>query len=153
MPRLTSSALTCNPCQPFSPPPFHWLRQHNCWVDIAALTLGQSDLHVSLSDPFLAQASSNYLSSTSSLDLHSPTWNCGLDSPHHSLFFESHPTSFFEHHRDTERIVMRKFRYACTLQKLKTTSSCKSGGSGDAVGLHRSLRHRWSARRHARIRT
>ena len=34
------------------------------------------------------------------------------------------------------------------LQRLKKASSCPSGGNGETEGLHRNLKHKWSARRH-----
>ena len=37
-------------------------------------------------------------------------------------------------------------------QRLKKASSCPSVGGGEAVNLHRNVRHTWSARRHARMR-
>ena len=42
-------------------------------------------------------------------------------------------------------------RYACPLPKRKKRS-CSPVGSGEAVNLHRHLRHKWSARRHAKTR-
>ena len=46
--------------------------------------------------------------------------------------------------------MMRSW-YACLLLNLEQASSCPSVGSGEAVVLHRNMRHMRSARLHARV--
>ena len=63
-----------------------------------------------------------------------------------------HLFCFFTHHQNLcVRSVTITSRYACPLTKRKT-SSCPSFGGGEAVNVIRNLRHRWSARRRARVR-